>query len=88
MKIIYPNINKLGLKIYSKPYPHVKSKELNAALISNQLDTKLFNKYFGINACLLLEDGQSGLYPIDVEPALERLINGNITGNQRPELWD
>ena len=88
MEITYTNISKLKIPIYLEPYCHIKSKELDEILKKNKINRKKFSEYFGCQTALLLDDGQIGYYPCDVEPILERLINRKVTGNQKSELWD
>lgn len=81
----YPHIKKLGLEIHNEPTSHIKSKELDAALKKAKINRKKFSEYFGCQTCLLCDDGQTGLFPYDVEAVLVRMLEkGRLTGTQ---LW-
>lgn len=76
----YPHITGLGIKIHAEPYPHVLGKDLKKVL--SKKDAARFHKFFGIQTCLVREDGQTGLYPWDVESVLVRMFEGKLTGTQ------
>lgn len=84
MKASYPQINRLGLKIYNEPISHILSEDLTKAM--SRVDRKKFSEYFGIQTCLLRDDGKSGLYLWDVEAILEKMYSGKLTGTQLN--WD
>ena len=80
----YPRLEKLGVKINMEPFPHVRNEELNDALKKAGMSVEKFSEYFGVQTCLMCDDGTAGLYPWDCESTLERLISGKLTGTQ---LW-
>jgi hypothetical protein len=82
--LYYPLLTKLGVKIYHDPCDYVISKDL--AKVLSKKDRKLFSKYFGIQTCLLTDNGEQGLYCWDVESILERIANGKLIGSQA--YWD
>lgn len=84
VKASYPQIHKLGLKIYNEPISHVLSEDLDKVLSKN--DRKKFSDYFGVQTCLLLDNGAQGLYVWDVEAVLERMFSARRTGTQL--IWD
>jgi hypothetical protein len=81
----YPNITKLGIKIYNEPYPHCKFDEIHTVLKRNKLNCKLFSKYYGSQTCIVV-DGKGCPYPWDIDPIIERLLTGKIVGSQK--YWD
>ena len=85
----YPNIEKLGIKIVQKPYPHIPASVLNKALKKHKLSMKKFDECFGVHTVLEIEDEkgghEAGLYPWDCEQALNRMITGRIP---TVEEWD
>jgi hypothetical protein len=54
---------------------------LDKALKNSGIDRDKFSEYFGMQTC-----HEGGLYPWDVEPVLERMMSGKLTGTQL--YWD
>ena len=85
----YPRINKLGLKIIEEPYPHIPASVLNKALNDYGIDLDKFSEYFGINTVMMIEKGkyagEAGIYPCDIELALDRMESGR---EMTDEEWD
>lgn len=86
LKNPYPRISELKIKIYNEPVDHVIGEDIDAALLRVNLSTKQFDDYFGVQTCLLRDDGKRGLYSWDVESVLERMLSGKLTGTQKD--WD
>ena len=86
-QIDYPLIKFYGLTITDKPVPHIKIKHLNKTLRKHGID-QLFHKYFGIQTCLIDENGERGLYPCDCESVLHRIKypKKDLIGTQK--FWD
>lgn len=81
----YPQIKKLGLNITVKSgIDCISSKEIDR--VFNEADRKKFSEYFGVQTCILLDDGAVGLYCWDVEAVLERMNSGKLIGTQK--YWD
>ncbi len=77
----YPYITKLGIEIYKKPYSHIISEDLDKVL--TEIERKRFDKYFGVQTCLLRDDGKVGIYPYDAEAVFVRMFEkGKLTGTQ------
>jgi hypothetical protein len=66
----------LGCEVIENPIPHVKWKQLNAALRKNKI-MKKFSDLFGCQTCLI-----DGPYPYDVEAVLVRIYEKRLTGTQ------
>ena len=84
MKHEYTYIKKLGIPIhYEGNVSHILTKDLEKYLTKPQQDD--FNKFFGIQTCLLRKDGQAGLYLGDVELVLKQIFE-----NYKPSIeeWD
>jgi hypothetical protein len=77
--IEFPRIEGLGVKIYDEPLQYVKREDLKEALGKRKF--KQLTKFIGVATCPI-----NGLYPSDVEAALERMETGNLTGSQL--YWD
>ena len=86
---MYPYLEKLGLKIEQEPYPHIPAPVLLDALKEHGIDIDKFHEYFGVNTTLRIEKGKyagkAGLYPCDIESALERMKTGR---EMTTEEWD
>jgi hypothetical protein len=82
----YPRIKEFGLKIHKdKGIPYINNKELAVVLKKNKIQ-KLFSEYFGVQSCLLLDNGEHGLYVYDVNSVLERIATGKLISTQLN--WD
>jgi hypothetical protein len=86
LKNPYPRISELKIKVYNKPIDHVISGDVQVALLRNGLSVEKFHEFFGVQTCLLREDGKRGLYSWDVESVLERMMSGKLIGTQKD--WD
>ena len=81
----YPNLAKLGIKVYKKPVSHIRILELEKALKKHNLSKEKFNEYFGVQTCPVVPLWRA-IYPWDAEAVLERMINNKLTGTQL--FWD
>lgn len=77
----YNRIDQLGIVITESPIDHIEFDVLDKALKNSGIDADKFNEYFGMQTCY-----EKGLYPWDVEPVLERMMSGKLTGTQL--YWD
>jgi hypothetical protein len=81
----YKRLDELGIPVYWDAVPHVKVKEVTAALAKNDMSEQEFNEMFGVQTCPIV-GGDAALYPWDTEAVIERMISGRLTGTQRH--WD
>ena len=79
----YPNIRRLGIKVYTEPCACVLSEDVEKALRPRQY--AWFCDLFGIQTCPVIPEG-SAMYAWDVEDVLERMSTGRKHGSQL--LWD
>jgi hypothetical protein len=77
----YPNITKLGIKVYNEPTLHIKPNELKVALIKNNISVKKFSDLLGVHTGVLI-NGKCCSYPSDIEDVLVRMIEKRLTGTQ------
>jgi hypothetical protein len=77
----YNRIDQLGIVITENQIEHIEFDVLDKALKNSGIDRDKFSEYFGMQTC-----HEGGLYPWDVEPVLERLMSGKLTGTQL--YWD
>jgi len=77
----YNRIDQLGIVITDNPIEHIEFDALDKALKNSGIDRDKFSEYFGMQTCY-----EKGLYPWDVEPVLERMMSGKLTGTQL--YWD
>jgi hypothetical protein len=77
----YPRLSQIGVEVNFKPYPYVNPKDLNKAMLKNNLDINKFNELFGIQTMIVI-NGKGCPYPWDVEAVLERMMSGRLTGTQ------
>jgi len=77
----YNRLDQLGIVITESPIEHIEFDILDKALNKNGINRDKFSELFGIQTCY-----DKGLYPWDVEPVLERMMSGKLTGTQLH--WD
>jgi hypothetical protein len=78
----YPNLEKLGVKVIDGC---VNPKELNKSLKKNKMSIKVFDRYFGIQTCPIV-DNVLMLYAWDCEDVLTRILENRLIGSQL--FWD
>lgn len=78
-------LNKLEIPVYNESgINHVLWSDIEKILTDKQKE--LFDKYFGVQTCLLTKDGKSGMYLSDVEAVLVRIFENKLTSTQK--YWD
>jgi hypothetical protein len=73
----YPILAELDIPITLEPVLHIKFKDLKDGLKRNKINTKLFNKYFGVQTMF-----EQGPYPWDVSDVLIRILENKLVGTQ------
>lgn len=74
---LYPRCAQLGLVVKSTPsFDYVERKHLASVLRKKRIVRK-YAKFFGIQTQYL-----DGPFAHDVEPVLERILSGKLTGTQ------
>ncbi len=75
----YPRLEELKVEVHQDPLQYVKREDLKEALGKRKF--KQLMRMIGVCTCPI-----NGLYPSDVESALERMESGRLTGTQLD--WD
>ena len=83
MKSQYPELEKLGVRVYEDPVEHVSCADIDAALPADRRQE--FNRLFGIQTCPVVPRGPA-LYPWDAEAVLVRMFRNRLQGSQLH--WD